>query len=242
MKMIILSRCFIDNALHTLERMQESTGWKDEKLKEREIYMWQNEEVNATKGYLFITDERIQFIVMPIAQPPETLYKLVFEPWRPEIYAQMPISNIKVGKLKKVIGLIKHLEEYAIVFNPLTIETGIVDTSIFEEFDENKDIIVRNMQTSYRDDEWFIPQVQICLSFHVEIVFTFGVVDETVHGAQLGREPWSIFPGGLSPFQPYRIHHTRIFKTTDDCLEFFRDEFMMEIYKKWGITPPRKEK
>lgn len=227
--------CFIDNARDIVERLNKSSQWRNQNLSEADAWKWQNEEVNATKGYLFLTDERINFFVIPVMQPPETMYYILFEPWRPIIYAQMPISNIKAGKLKKVIWFINELRKEGIVFDPLTVETGVVERAEFDRIDENRDIIVRHMQTGYRDDEWFIPQCGISISFHVELVFTFGVVDETVHVAQLGREPWSIFPGDLSPFQPFRIYYKRIFETPEACLKFFRKEYMPVVYKKWEI-------
>jgi hypothetical protein len=232
--------CFIDNALNTVERLNQSSQWKDQRIDETCAYLWQHEEVNATRGYLFLTKERINFFVMPVMQPPETLYYILFEPWRPIIYAQMPITNIGGKDLKKAIHLIEEIRKDGVVFSPLTIETGIVEKDILTQLDENKQVIVRHIQTGYRDDEWFIPQCRISLAFHMKVVFTFGVVDETVHTAQLGRDAWSIFPQHLSPFQPFRI--SKIFETTDACLEFFQGEFMPEIWKKWNVPKPKKIK
>jgi len=231
--------CFIDNALKTVERLNQNSQWKDQQIDETLAYIWQSEEVNVTKGYLFLTRERINFFVMPVMQPPETFYYILFEPWRPIIYAQMPITNVKGKDLKKVILLIEEFRRHGIVFSPLTIETGLIERDLLKKIDDNKDIVVRHMQTGYRDNEWFIPQCRYSVAFHVKVVFTFGVVDETVQTVQLGREPWSIFPNDLSPFQPFRINYKRIFKTTDECLTFYRDEFMPKIWEKWGVKFPK---
>ena len=94
--------CFIDNANDILRRLQSRVQWKGENLTEKDLWLWQNEEVNNTKSLTFFSDKKIKFFVMPTREPKETLYYLLFEPWRPVVYAQMPLSHIKASKLKKV--------------------------------------------------------------------------------------------------------------------------------------------
>ncbi len=184
--------CFIDNANDISKRLKENEQWKGENLSEKDIWLWQNEEVNITKGLRFFSENDTRFFVMPVRQPAETLYYLLFEPWRPVVYIQMPLSHIKASELKKVVWLIGELRKYAVVFDPMTIETGIVEREELEKADSDTEIMVRHTQTGYRDTEWFIPQVDVCLAYYVKLVLTLGMVDETATGAGLGKQTWAI--------------------------------------------------
>jgi hypothetical protein len=170
---------------------------------------------------------------MPVRQPAETLYYLVFEPWRPIVYIQMPLSHIHASKLKKVNWLIGELRKSAVIFDPMTIETGLVEQEELDKADDNAEVLVRHTQTGYRDTEWFIPQCTICLAYYVELVLTLGVVDETATAAGLGKQTWAIFPKDASPFLPFRVPPERIFKNPEECLTAFKvyAEDMEKLYK-----------
>lgn len=214
--------CFIDNANDILRRLNEKEQWKGENLNEKDVYLWQNEEVNVTKSYRFLSDKDIRFFVMPVRQPPETLYYLVSEPWKPILYIQMPLSHIKINDLKKVIWLIGELRKFAVVFDPMMIETGVVERQELEKADDDTEVMVRHTQTGYRDTEWFVPQVDVCLAYYVKLVLTLGMVDETATAAGLGKQTWAIFPANASPFLPFRVPPERIFKNPEECLAAFK--------------------
>ena len=225
--------CFMDNANDISRRLKENKQWKSESLSEKDIWLWQNEEINITKRLRFFSESDIRFFVVPIRQPAETLYYLLFEPWRPVVYAQMPLSHIKASKLKRVIWLIEELRKSAVVFDPMTVETGIVEREELDRVDDDTEIMVRHTQTGYRDTEWFIPQVDVSLAYYVEPVLTIGTVDETTTAAGLGKKTWAIFPGNVSPFMPFRVPPERIFQTPEECLSAFRTyaEEAEQIYK-----------
>lgn len=224
--------CFIDNANDILRRLHEKAQWKGENLTEKDLWLWQNEEVNNTKSLAFFSDKKIKFFVMPVREPGDTLYYLLFEPWRPVVYAQMPLSHIKASKLKKVNWLIAELRKSAVVFDPMTIETGVVEREQLDNADDDTEVMVVHTQTGYRDTEWFIPQSDVCLAYYVEVVFTVGVIDETATAAGLGKQTWAIFPGNVSPFMPFRIRPRRIFKTPEECLVAFK-AYAEELEKKY---------
>ncbi len=229
--------CFIDNASDILKRLKDKEQWKNQNLNEKDLWLWQNEEVNDTKSFVLLLGKllkkKINFFVMPIRQPPETLYYLIFEPWRPVVYIQMPLSHIKAVELKKVVWLISELRKWAIIFDPMTIETGVVEREEIEKADGAAEVMVRHTQTGYRDTEWFIPQVNLCLAYYVKLVLTLGVVDETAVAAGLGKQTWAIFPTDASPFLPFRVPPERIFENPEECLTAFKAyaEELEKIYK-----------
>lgn len=236
--------CFIDRGTDILNRLKENDQWKGENLTEKDVYLWQNEEVNITKSFRFLSGNNIRFFVMPVRQPPETLYYLLFEPWRPIIYIQMPLSHIKASGLKKVIWLIGELRKSAVVFDPMTIETGLVELERLEKTDDEAEMIVRHTQTGYRDTEWFIPQCDICLAYYVKLVLTLGMVDETATAAGLGKQTWAIFPTDASPFLIFRVPPEKIFKNPEECLTAFKayaEELEKEYKEKNSIVPKEGE-
>ncbi|MFC1757097.1 hypothetical protein ACFLZC_03005 [Patescibacteria group bacterium] len=220
--------CFLDNAQNILERMENSDQWKDQNFTESEIWKWQGHEVDNTKRWLHLFDEEKEFYAVSAKEPPETLYHLLFEPWRPKMYIQMPISHATPQELEKAGQFIKRVRRHAVVFNPLTIETGVVELKNRDD----DEVQVRNNQTVHRDIHWYIPQVDICAAFYVKVVFTAGVVDETVVASQLGKEAWIIFSEDCSPFLPYRATES-IFKNPKTFFEFFENEFMPEWVAEW---------
>ncbi len=225
---------FIDNGMDTLDRLLSRDQWKDFNLTEKDIWLWQNQEVNNTKRYLYLYDanEDSKFFVIPIRQRPETLYLLLFEPWRPLVYPQMPISHVTSKELKKATAFIEQLWKWGILFSPLTIETGVV-----ERESANTEIKIRHNQTGFRDVEWFIPQVDICMANYavakdIKKVLTIGVPDETAQASLKGKEAWVIFPSDYSPFVEFRATPARIFGSTDEVLKFF-PKFCEKWKKEW---------
>jgi hypothetical protein len=166
---------------------------------------------------------------MPAKQPPETLYYLLFEPWRPVIYAQMPITHVTVKELKKVKEFIEQLRGHAVVFDPLTIETGAVE---FNKGDDEQ-VRVRHNQTAHRDVNWFIPQSDICLAWYVKVVSSPGTADETATASQLGKQAWVVVAKKHSPFILFRATPDRIFSTTEESLEFLSRDFNDRWIEKW---------
>jgi len=221
--------CFIDLAEDILKRLNETDQWRDQRFTEDNIWSWENEEANNTKALTYLFDEKKKFFVIPVKQPPETLYYLLFEPQRPIVYAQMPITHVTVHDLKRVKQFIEKLRTWAVVFDPLTIETGPVE----RVESDNEQVRVRHNQTAYRDVGWFIPQCDICIAYYVKVVFTAGVVDETATASQLGKQTWVIFPKDYSPFIHFRATPNRIFQTTEEALEFAENEFIPWWDKKW---------
>jgi len=222
---------FIDAAVDILKVLNKRDQWRDQDLSEKDLWLWQNIEVDNTRRYLhlFAPEKNRKFFVVPVRQPAETLYCLLFEPWRPIIYAQMPISHVEPHELEKVNEFIRRLWKYCVVFDPLTIETGTADHAGGDE------ARIRHCQTAHRDLEWFIPQCDIALAYWVKVVCSPGVVDETAEASQRGKEAWVIFPGDYSPFIQYRAKPHRIFSTSEEALEFLEKEYMLPIYEKWGI-------
>ncbi len=229
--------CFINLAKDILKRVNQSDQWKGQKFTEDKIWDWQNVEVNNTRTLTYLFEDKKKFFAMPVKQPPETLYHLLFEPWRPIIYAQMPITHVAMKELKKVKEFIRQLRKWAIVIDPLTIETGAFEI----DKGDDEQVRIRHNQTAHRDIAWFIPQCDVCIAYYMKVVFTAGVVDETATASQLGKQTWVIFPKDYSPFIPFRATPDRVFQTAEESLEFLEKEFIPQWTKRWEESVTDKE-
>ncbi len=216
---------FIDGAEDILRVLNRRNQWKSQNLSEKDIWLWQNVEVDNTRRYLYLFEpnENQRFFVIPVKQPAQTLYDLLFEPQKPIVYAQMPITHLEPHELEKVRQFIEQLWQYCVVFDPLTIETGVVERN----GNDCAEIKVRHSQTAYRDLEWFIPQCNISIAYFVKLVFSAGVVGETMQTFQTGKEAWMIFPGeyAYSPFIHYLVMPNRIFKTPEEVLDHLKKTY-----------------
>ncbi|MFC1678434.1 AAA family ATPase [Patescibacteria group bacterium] len=206
---------FIDSADKILQRLKDRDQWSDQDLSETLIWHWQNEEVNNTETYKYLFgEEKKPFYVIPVLQPEETLYHLIFEPWRPRVYAMMPISHLDEKELKKVTRFIKWLENYFIVFNPLTIDINY--TKPVTETDRR----TREHQTVIRDLYWHIGQSEMCIAYFVRLVFTAGVVIETKHARDTNKDVYWIFPKEPGPFEKRYVKPTQIFKALAEFKQY----------------------
>jgi adenylate kinase len=98
---------FIDNGAEILKRLSKKSQWQNQVLDEKDVYLWQNTEVNSAMRSQRLWAPDKKFFVMPVRQPVQTLYSLVFEPWKPIVYAQMPISHVTEEELKEVRRFIR---------------------------------------------------------------------------------------------------------------------------------------
>ena len=172
------------------------------------------------------THEIKPFYTIPKTQPEETLYYLVFEPWRPIVYAQMPISHLDEKELEKVHEFIKWLWKYFIVLDPLTIDIK------YSTPESEADARARNNQTVIRDRYWHIGQSELCIAYFVKIVFTAGVVDETREATDTNKDIYWIFPKDPGPFETYLVEPTKIFKELKKFKKHVRGVMVPEIEKR----------
>ncbi|OGF25360.1 hypothetical protein A2331_02295 [Candidatus Falkowbacteria bacterium RIFOXYB2_FULL_34_18] len=217
---------FIDSADKILERLQRKGQWKNQGLTEQIVWLWQNMEYNNTENYKYIFDEIKSFHTIPKDQPEETLYYLIFEPWRPIVYAQMPISHLDEQELEKVHEFIRWLWKYFIIIDPLTIDIK------YSKAENEADMRARNNQTVIRDRYWHIGQCELCIAYFVKIVFTAGVVDETREAIDTNKDIYWIFPKDPGPFEKYLVDPKKIYRDLDAFKKHVEDVMVPEIEKR----------
>ncbi|MCF7835628.1 MAG: AAA family ATPase [Candidatus Marinimicrobia bacterium] len=209
---------FIDAGEDILERLKKRKQWLGQGIDEKDVLLWQNIEVKDTKSFKQWIDSDSKFFVIPIKQPVETLHHLLFKTERKIVYVQMPISHLGVDDLEKVKLFVRYLWNYFVVFDPLTIETGVIHA---EEEGVVEDL-TKHFQAVHRDLNWFIPQVDATIAYIIKPVFTAGVIDECVEAYNSCKSVWVIFPEETSsPFLKFRA---RIFKSTEEFFDFAKTQ------------------
>ncbi len=185
-----------------------------------QLGIWQEEEAFITKLMAEIIKKPYYLIAR--RQPPNTLYKLIFEHDVSErVYLSYPMTHIKDSEKKKEIeDLTNELRELGfIVFDPGTMELG----KIHEEIPE--DIRVFDFyQTVYRDFQ-LIDQGTMVVVFYPEIVHSSGVVNEQAYGFRNNKYVFAVFPvENYSPFTSFFADKT--FLSVNNLITFLREEFI----------------
>ncbi|UCE14134.1 MAG: AAA family ATPase [Candidatus Heimdallarchaeota archaeon] len=206
----------LNEIYETLEANPLWRGMNDRKT----LGIWQEEEAFTTKLMAEILKKPYYLIAR--RQPPDTLYKLIFEHEVSEkVYLSYPMTHIRdEEKQREVEELAQELRNLGwVVFDPGTMELQKIHVDIPEE--------IRRFdfyQTVYRDFQ-LIDQGTMVVVFYPEVVHSSGVVNEQAYGFRNNKYVFSVFPvENYSPFTGFFSDKT--FLTVDELLSFLKEEFI----------------
>ncbi len=185
-----------------------------------QLGIWQEEEAFTTK--LMAEIMKKPFYIVARRQPPNTLYKLIFEHEVSEkVYLSYPMTHIKEkAKKKEIETLAQELRNLGfIVFDPGTMELETHYSDIPEDIR-----IFDFYQTVYRDFQ-LIDQGTMVVIFYPEIVHSSGVVNEQAYGFRNNKYVFAVFPAeNYSPFTSFFADKT--FISVDELIKFLKEEFI----------------
>lgn len=209
---------FIEKATDAKKRLNVRDQWKPQKLSLQEILLWQNVEVEMTASWADI--DRKPFYVIPVKQPSDTLFRLIFEPRVEPVYICMPITHIKKrSEFSKVDEFVKELNKYFVVFNPLKIE-----------LEQGKFDLATYHQTVNQDLYWLIKQSKKVVAYFPKIISSPGVINELREAHETNKDVWLIYPSKVrSPFLIY--FSSQIFETPKEFFKFLK-KYQREDMKK----------
>lgn len=185
-----------------------------------QLGIWQEEEAFTTKLMADILKK--PFYIIARRQPPETLYRLVYEhEISDKVYLSYPMTHIRdPDKKKEVETLAQELRSLGfVVFDPSTMELEKNQGDIPE------DIRVYDFfQTVYRDFQ-LIDQGTMVVVFYPEIVHSSGVVNEQAYGFRNNKYVFAVFPAkNYSPFTSFFADKT--FFSVDELIQFFKETWI----------------
>ena len=219
---------FIDNYERILECLNSRSQWQDENLTEEKILKWQNHEVELTMFLAQFMEK--PFFAVPTAQPPSTLYKLLFHPELDPVYVAMPISFFKAPEQQaRIDEFIKKIDPYFTVFDPRTVEA--VSAMSADDFGNKTKMTIAN-HIVHRDMSWLINQMKKLIGYWPEDSYSTGMDHEIHHAFIRGMDVWLIYLGKKSsPFVPFFC--TEKFRSEDEFVEFLEKKYPERKNLEW---------
>lgn len=204
----------IDHAQDIKISLSKRKQWIKQRLTIQEIMLWQNVETEAVASWAEMIGKT--FYTFYASQPLSTFYKLVFLPEFEPIYISMPITHMREPKQKKrVLELIKKLEEFFVVFVPEEIKGGLPPL-----YKKGVNPIVSHHAVKI-DIDWLIHQSRKIIAFYPKVVSSPGLNNEIREAHENNKEVWMIYPGEYaSPFLAYYVD--RFFKDEREFLTFLK--------------------
>lgn len=183
-----------------------------------EILSWMNEEVSLSEDWA--RNLGVRHYVLPIAQAPENVYKLLTGKDIPSFYVSYSMTHSDLRARKEVDSVIHRLKRYGLVIDPQAIEIG-------NDFENDMDRRATYAYTVHRDLHWFVGKVDAVVAIHPYAErppLSTGMMDELGHARDYLKRRYMIFPPkNLSPFTTDSyIEQGHIFTTGDEfflCLE-----------------------
>jgi adenylate kinase len=232
----------IDTITSVRARLDGMSQWKGQ-MSMKDILVWRDEEVLVTKS---IADfQRRPFFVVPQAEPPETLFNLLYRPDAPKAYLSYPITHVSDEAWDKKKDAFKaRLRGLGlVVFDPISIEDaellifleearkkgektvtyskGEVAVSFdAKEAEEVSDDI--SDQIVARDYQ-LIDQSDMIVVYYFLPVMSPGVLSEMTYGFTNKKNVYALFKGPESPF--FKYYSTRIFQDEEALVTFLKDRF-----------------
>jgi len=159
------------------------------------VLRWMNEEVSLSEDWAKYFG--VPHYVIPMAQHPWSLYKLIKHPNIPSFYVSYSMTHADDEARKKINEVVLKLCDYGLVIDPQAIEIGHQKmSSLDKEFTYSF--------TVHRDLHWFVGKVDSVVAIHpydTKPPLSTGMMDELGHARDYMKNRYMIFPPEhLSPF------------------------------------------
>jgi hypothetical protein len=194
-----------------------------------EILAWMNEEVSLSEDWARALG--VRHFVIPVAQHPLSLYKLVRDRDVPSFYVSYSMTHAEDAVRSEINRVIKQLAMYGLVIDPQSIEIG-------SNVGDTKDKQAVYAYTVHRDLHWFVGKVDAVVAIHPydkRPPLSTGMMDELGHARDYLKRRYMIFPPqNLSPFTTHSYVERGCVYTTPE--EFFL-HLEAEGYKPYTYAP-----
>jgi adenylate kinase len=210
----------IDKPSSIKARQLETAQGRSQTHDLRDLLLWQNVEVNITKGW---ADKYAKpMYVLPSAQNPNILEGLLQNYFC--MYYQMPMTdansaeNRKISEFKDMLSKI-YLD---ITAKPLPIiDPRDIDIETGAGLSHIEEIAIRN-QTNHRDLNWWIGiDATDQVAYYPEgAPISKGVSDETNKGHETGKNTFVVY--SKENRSPFMDRTKQVFRTEQEFFEFFR--------------------
>jgi len=228
----------VDTVHATKARLESSAQWRG-RMRAKDLIVWRDEEVFLTRAIAEF--QKKPFYIIPYREPPETLYRLMFEKVK-KAYLSYPITYVREReKMGRKDTLRDELRESGlVVFDPdelddlslLTLykkakemgessfqyelEGGAATFSLSEVEEVMEDI---RDQTVVKDFQ-LIDQCDFLVVYYFLPIMSAGVLSEMFYGFTNNKHVYVVFEGPESPF--FKYYSTKIFRSEEELFDYFR--------------------
>lgn len=212
-------RCFV-NLIQDLSQLQERlqpTGWGDRQI--LELLVWRDEELFLSTLYADMLD-RSSCFVLPVAEPPEMLERIIWHPEVRRVYLSFPITAIQNDDpaREEIRRFRDRLREFAVVFDPYA-------SKDYDETDTRPEMSALRREigevTRVRDYR-FIDQTEAVVVYYPKKVPSKGVDAEMAHAHKTGKPIYAYCPEDLGG-GPFAVPPSHFRSNPDQYLTLLRE-------------------
>ena len=207
-------RCFV-NLIQYLSQLQEQlqpTSWGDREI--LALLVWRDEELFLSTLYADMLD-RSSCFVLPVAEPPAMLERIIWHPEIRRVYLSFPITSIQDDHeaREEILHFRDRLREFAVVFDPYASKdydetyTRPGMSALRKEIGEVTEI------RDYR----FIDQAEAVVVYCPKRVPSKGVDAEMAHARKTGKSIYVYCPEDLGG-GPFAVAPTHFRSNPDQYL------------------------
>jgi len=187
-------RCFV-NLIQDLSQLQErlkSTSWGERGI--LQLLVWRDEELFLSTLYGDMLD-RTSCVVLPVAEPPAMLERIIWHPEVRRVYLSFPITAIQDdhSAREEIRQFRDRLREFAVVFDPYASKDYDETYTRPEMLALQKEIGDVARVRDYR----FIDQAEAVVVYYPKRVASKGVDAEMAHAHKSGKPIYIYCPEDL---------------------------------------------
>lgn len=217
----------------------------------KDVMVWREEELLATEILANILRGHGHFFMISRGREKltaETVYRLMFEPWRKKVYPSFPMTHVMdlPDTLKQIEDFKAALYQHFICFDPADVDEFILHTLAVKAMQEGSErvevktrdgpIILKTAEIAqisgdimgqiYARDFKMIDQSDMIISLVPELPsgkpgLSSGVERELHHAFEGGKEVYVIWACRAMPSPFITETATRVFKSVEEAIEYF---------------------
>ncbi len=217
----------------------------------KDVMVWREEELLATEILANILRGHGHFYMISRGREKltaETVYRLLFEPWRKKVYPSFPMTHVMdlPDTLKQIEAFKAALYEHFICFDPADVDEFILHTLAVKAMQEGEERVevktsegVITLKTAevaaisgdimgqiYARDFKMIDQSDMIISLVPELPggkpgLSSGVERELHHAFEGGKEVYVVWACRAMPSPFITETATRVFKSVEEAIEYF---------------------
>lgn len=205
----------VDDIRNVQDRLSRSKTWA-KWCDPRDLSCWREEEILVSS--MLACYQEVDYYVIPQAEPPITLFSLLYEPDMKKIYLSFPISNVMRLKdeekkelyLEGKESLLERLRQHFIAFDPLSIK----DLQLIPDDMDESEAQALAAQTVPRD-YMLVDQSDLVVVYYPIQERSLGVAAEMRYAKQFGKTVHAVINEG-SPFLGEFVDYTH--SSPDDLI------------------------